>query len=238
MMRNAVFLLLFLTSLMGLADDYDSYYDTSRIEVREFDHTRLEERAEESDFQYDKEEIEQPNVVERFIKWLFEKLFGSVSPTTVNTSYRVFLWLLAIAGAILLFYYIGKLQNTRMLRKDDLSINEVQFMDFEGTEQDLDLAWKEAEAAENFTLAMRLLFIKCLNYLKEKEIIQWKKEKTNGDYLKELENKWEYTPLSRLSRLFAYSQYGGYEIGRKEYEEAKEKYTELVEGKKGGFDEK
>lgn len=237
MIRKLLLFLLIFSGTLSFAQEYVQFYDTSAHSIHAFDRELIEERASEAEFDYEVEEIEQPNLIERFISWLLRKLFSNVQPRDVRNIYNVLVWIVGIIALVIFVFYLRKLQRTRLLNRNDVNLNQVQFLDFEGSEKDLDTAWKIAEEEENYTLAMRLLYIKCLHHLREKEIILWKKEKTNGDYLKELESRWEFTPLSRLSKLFAYSQYGGYTINAPEYLEAKELFMDVLAGKEGGSHE-
>ena len=234
MIRYLILLLLMASAILSHGQNYEEFYDTSSLSTHAFNHELIEKHAAESDFDYKEDDFEEPNLLEQFVNWLARKAFKNLKPHYSRVIYNWLKWILAILGIIVLVYYLRKLKTSRLLSKDDLNLNSVQFLDFEGNEKDLDDAWKQAEQDENFTLAMRLLFIKCLHHLRENDSIKWKKEKTNGDYLKELQSKWEYTPLARLNTLFAYSQYGGYTINSREYQEAKRLYAYLVSGKKGG----
>lgn len=53
-------------------------------------------------------------------------------------------------------------------------------------ESDLDRFLREALAAGNFALALRFHFLQILKTLSEKQAIQWSREKTNRDYLREM----------------------------------------------------
>jgi|GEM_PF-1833773 len=217
--------------------EYADYYDTGKLDERGMDMLLLQERMQEDAFQYQRDEIEGPTILQRFANWLGEKLFGHLEASDVRLIYRILLWIIGIIGVLILVFYLRRLQVSQLLFSKDKTPNRVEFLDYQGTEEDLDSAWKKAEDEENYALAMRLLFIKSLHFLKENKRIQWSKEKTNGDYLKELQEKWEYTPLARLAQLFAFSQYGGYPVNQAEYFDAKTYHTQLIAGEEGGDNE-
>ena len=58
-------------------------------------------------------------------------------------------------------------------------------------ESDVDRFIKQAIADKNFRLATRLYYMKTIKELSLKELVSWKKDKTNFDYIVELRN-WSY----------------------------------------------
>lgn len=209
------------------------YYDSDRVYERKVDTAALKAYAEDKDFQYNRALIEGPNLFEQFIAWALQKLFGNYSGEDVTLVNHILLGILVVVALGLLIYYLSKISRSRLIASNGKDIHQVQFLDFEGSSDDLEKHWLEAENAKNYPLALRYLFIKTLYFLKERNTIEWKKEKTNSDYLNELKERWQMGPFRELSRLFAYTQYGGYGIQEEEYLSAKALYELLLKGQKG-----
>jgi hypothetical protein len=76
---------------------------------------------------------------------------------------------------------------------------------------------KEIESAiraENYRLAVRLLFLQVLKNLSQRNIIQYKQDRTNFDYLSQLSSGSYYNDFFRLARNFEYTWYGKFDINR------------------------
>ena len=76
---------------------------------------------------------------------------------------------------------------------------------------------KEIESAirsENYRLAVRLMFLRLLKNLSQKNIIQYKQDRTNFDYLAQLSPGSYYTDFFRLARDYEYTWYGKFDINK------------------------
>ena len=79
-------------------------------------------------------------------------------------------------------------------------------------ETDLDRFLREALAASNWPLAVRLYFLQTIKQLSEKEAIVWSKEKTNRDYLSEMRNHPLSTQFRDATRQYERVWYGNQPI--------------------------
>jgi hypothetical protein len=64
----------------------------------------------------------------------------------------------------------------------------------------------------NYRLAIRLMFLRLLRDLSEKNIIRYKHEKTNLDYLSQLRSGKYYDDFFRLTRDYEYAWYGKFQV--------------------------
>jgi len=69
-----------------------------------------------------------------------------------------------------------------------------------------------------YRLAVRLWYLRLLKELSNREIIQYKQDKTNLDYLMQVYNTGYYSRFFRLTRHFEYSWYGHFEVDRLTYD--------------------
>jgi hypothetical protein len=66
--------------------------------------------------------------------------------------------------------------------------------------------------AEDFRLAIRLMFLRLLKDLSQKNIIQYKQERTNFDYLSQIYRTSYYHDFFRITRNYEYTWYGKFEV--------------------------
>ncbi|MGQ0738414.1 MAG: hypothetical protein ACT4OJ_05080 [Bacteroidota bacterium] len=75
----------------------------------------------------------------------------------------------------------------------------------------------KAAAQGNYRLAIRLLFLRLLKSLSDKNIIQYKQDRTNLDYLMHLHPTRYYPSFFRLTRHYEYSWYGLFDVPEDAY---------------------
>lgn len=87
-------------------------------------------------------------------------------------------------------------------------------------ELEIDRLLREAMAAGNYRLAIRIYFLGLLKKLDEQNLITWKKDKTNRDYLTELFMKAQYyDEVQRLTLAYEEVWYGDHTFPTQAYEE-------------------
>ena len=77
---------------------------------------------------------------------------------------------------------------------------------------------KKSEQANNYRSAVRCHFLIYLEKLQTRKEIVYNKDKTNADYLREIENKDSGAVFSQLSYLYEYVWYGNKSINAVDYE--------------------
>lgn len=75
----------------------------------------------------------------------------------------------------------------------------------------------KAAAQGNYRLAIRLMFLRLLRSLSEKNIIQYKQDRTNLDYLMHLHPTKYYKTFFRLTRHFEFAWYGHFDVDNTAY---------------------
>ena len=71
---------------------------------------------------------------------------------------------------------------------------------------------EKAIRSTNYRLAVRLMFLRLLKNLSQKNIIQYKQERTNFDYLSQLRQGRYYHDFCRLTRDYEYTWYGKFDL--------------------------
>ncbi|HEV7780382.1 MAG TPA: hypothetical protein VGO58_03905 [Chitinophagaceae bacterium] len=134
---------------------------------------------------------------------------------------QVLLWILIvgvfIAGLVL---YLGN-SNIGLFRRKNRSANEGGEMDETITEDIFAINYQKdidrAAAQGNYRVAIRLLFLRLLKNMSERNIIRYKQDKTNLDYLMELHTTAYYNNFFRVTRNYEYSWYGQFPVSEDAY---------------------
>jgi len=69
----------------------------------------------------------------------------------------------------------------------------------------------------DYRLAIRLLFLRSLKNLSDRNVIQYKQDRTNFDYLMQLHPTKYYNDFFRITRNYEYAWYGQFEIDSEKY---------------------
>jgi len=138
---------------------------------------------------------------------------------------RIFFWALALIFIGFIFYKIF-FKNGIFRRKKNKLIRQNE----DGAPHDLeeflkyDALVSEAENKSEFNLATRYLFLKTLKNLADKGFIDFTAEKTNKEYLKEMEQNKSFNQFERLTRNYEYIWYGKFLIDQNKYQNLKEQF--------------
>jgi hypothetical protein len=92
-----------------------------------------------------------------------------------------------------------------------------------GYDSEIEKAVKE----KNFRLATRLWFLYTLKQLAEKELIRYKHDATNSDYLDQLYKTKYYNDFFGLTRSFEYTWYGNFELEERTYNIVEKDFREF-----------
>jgi len=133
------------------------------------------------------------------------------SKTWINT----LSWILVVAGFLALLIWFLATSNIRLFRKTSKGIDE-KAEEKEPAEDIFEMNFeKEIQKAagdKNYRLAVRLLYLRTLRDLSNKNLINYTHEKTNTDYLFQLAGTSYYKDFFRLTRDFDYTWYGQFEL--------------------------
>ena len=141
-------------------------------------------------------------------------------PLGQRSWFQTLLWLLIIGGfaGFIIWYLAGS--NVSLFRKKAKSIGDKDQDEVE-TENIFAINYqKEIDKAarqENYRLAVRLMFLRLLKNLSEKNIIQYNQGKTNLDYLQQLHPTRYYKDFFRITRNYEYSWYGQFDVNEQAY---------------------
>ena len=118
----------------------------------------------------------------------------------------IILAILAIAYGI--FRTLQAPRNRRVVQAQDGTIITPENVDAYIHETDLERFLREAMAAGNYPLCIRLYYLQVIKVLSEKEAIKWSREKTNRDYLREMRQHPLLQEFREATRSFERVWYG------------------------------
>lgn len=153
-------------------------------------------------------------------------------PLGQRTWVQTLLWIIIIGGfAAAIGWYLAD-SNVRLFRKRNTEISGGAAGEEEIPEDIFAINYQKeidkAAAQGNYRLAVRLMFLRLLKNLSEKNIIQYKQDRTNLDYLMQLHPTKYYRSFFRLTRHFEYSWYGHFEVEEGAYR--------IIAGEFSGFE--
>lgn len=145
-----------------------------------------------------------------------KKLDGSFIDSTL---FQTILWLIIIGGfATFLMMYLYN-SNAGLFRKSKtIGIEETN----EETSDIFAINYqKEIDKAiskSDYRLAIRMMFLRVLRNLADRNIIQYKQDNTNFDYLLQLQPTGMYADFFRITRNYEYSWYGQFEVDKDKFD--------------------
>jgi len=143
-----------------------------------------------------------------------EQLDPTFIPLGQRTWFKTLLWLLIIGGfaAFIIWYLAGndvsifkKRQRLAEDKEDEMDTEDIFAINYQ---KEIDKASKMG----NYRLAIRLMFLRLLKDLSQKNIIQYAQGKTNFDYLMQLHPTKYYRDFFRITRNYEYSWYGQFDV--------------------------
>lgn len=145
---------------------------------------------------------------------------GGLDWTAGSAQLGVFLQGLAILLAVLAIgygvYRMLQAPVNRSLARDGVEITLDNLDDYIH-ETDLDRFLREALAAGNFALAIRVYYLQTIKTLSEKKAIRWSREKTNRDYLTEMKAHPGQQVFRQLTRRYEQVWYGNQDLSATEF---------------------
>lgn len=188
----------------------------SQVEVRQPDSKFIDSYKSLKEFTY----LEQPPLDNGFFKKFIDYLVA-LFPSLKR--YRevmplIFKWVLWIIAILLLFFVITKTK----LYKLFYTIKEIEkpaivFSNPDGQSIDFDEAIRLQLINQQYRQAIRLLYLKLINLLRNKNFIHYSREKTNRDYLSDLTTNELKAPFSAITSIYNHVWYGDAELAEDQY---------------------
>jgi hypothetical protein len=215
---------------------FSNRWDTLSVQQRNLPGDAVKKMKEDDDFWYANADIKKKKSKEQIA---YEKEQGkkgqkgkneqaikereerenSYVPLGQRTWFQTLIWIVifAVFATGLAIYLSGS--NVGLFRKKNVKAANAE--EEEITEDIFAINYQKeidkAAAQRNYRLAIRLMFLRLLKNMSEKNIIRYKQDKTNLDYLMELHPTNYYNNFFRVTRNYEYSWYGQFTISEDAY---------------------
>lgn len=170
-------------------------------------------------FQYDGPPPEDMTWWDRLKQWFWDTIFGPA----ISDEYRpIRRFLLFCIIAIVLFFALTRIlqmQGSRALYKGSPK-QALTFDEFDGEIEtvDVDALLQRALEEKAYRKAVRYQYLRVLQVLTLKALIQWRAEKTNREYVRELRGHAIQPLFAEITTLFEYAWYGDFALDAGSYQ--------------------
>ncbi len=212
--------------------------DSSLVSKINFE-SNFKTKYKETAFDYESK-IHKQNAWDRFKDWLsrfFMNLFRFSNQFAAVRFVEVLLKIVATIIIVLAVYFIikniinkeghwifGKNSDKKMNRFDEVEKN-LLLVDFE-------ILIKQQLQSNQKRLCIRYYYLWYLKKMTENEIINWEIEKTNADYLHEIEMEANKKQFAYLSYIYENIWYGEFELNAATFETAKTAFETAIQSHK------
>ena len=189
--------------------------DTSKVETRKFNEDSILKYSRQKEFIYDDVAPATTNWWDRFWRWFWHQLDDLFKGKNYGTFFQYLI--IALVIGIVTFAIIKLLGiDLRLLTGKSKAITVPYHESLENIHEiNFDDQIEMALANGNYRLVVRLLYLKTLKNLTDKQLIFWQPEKTNQTYVLELENEQYKIAFSKLTNQFEYIWYGEFHIEKR-----------------------
>ncbi|HFA51920.1 MAG TPA: DUF4129 domain-containing protein [Bacteroidetes bacterium] len=217
-----LFFSIFIASNISAQSPQEEYLQEN-IAQHKFDEKKYSELTKDIDFT-EKEKKEKK-----------KKKKSNFDPNKFDGLGDLFKFLFIGAGIIVLVFLLIKLATgeNMFLPRDKKLKPAVANIDLEKIEDNLegtDLTdpIRQAIAAGHFPLAVRLYYLAVLKELSLKKTIRWKKDKTNGEYLREMAGSPIFKNMQEITLIFERVWYGDVELDEKDFREIEQGFQSML----------
>lgn len=202
----------------------DIYVDSDTIEAKTFQ-KYFKKKYTDSEFVYEYKTPEK-NAWDRFKEWLadfFRNLFNFSTNETSMNFVSILLKVLAVLIVVSVIYLIAKAlinKEGQWIFGKDSNRKTIHYSEIEKNIHLLDFKKLIEESLEkgDKRLCIRYYYLWLLKVMAQNHYIEWDIEKTNSDYIYEIQNPSYKQEFTYLSYLYNYIWYGEFEIDDKMFE--------------------
>lgn len=205
--------------------------DSSQIKPRSFDQSVLKQYRAQKEFQYSADYQSPQSVWSRFWKWFWNFLENRITNAASNSAIQ-YITILILAGLVIwiaikfsgvgvLLLFTGKAKSIPLAY--DESLENIHDIDF-------DPEIEKAIKRNDYRLAVRMLYLKCLKKLSDSGAISWQIDKTNSNYIADLENSMLKEKFSYLTNRFEFIWYGEFNIDQSAFLEIHTDFKDFNKG--------
>lgn len=205
--------------------------DSTAIERRHFQ-PDLAERYTDPAFDYESTiEGEAKNFIVRWIEYLLNFLGELLGFEPDPSTYLIVEYLIYGLVIVASLYFVIRLlmghSTAQIFGKKAQELTPMSFEETQIDQLDLEKAIQEALAVSDYRQALRYHYLLLLQRLSGKGLINWHFQKTNLDYIQEIEPTDIQQDFRSVSIVFERIWYGAYPFGKIDYEQSAAQFDEL-----------
>ncbi len=143
---------------------------------------------------------------------------------------KVFFYLVIIAAfGFILYLIVRGIRSTPSNKEIQQENYTLEQAEENINESDLERLLQKALADHNYKLALRISYLMVLKELSQYQYIQWKKEKTNFEYLYEIKHQELRLQFKNITTTFERCWYGDTEVQHQEFQVMAPAFTQLIQ---------
>ncbi|MGB5556091.1 MAG: DUF4129 domain-containing protein [Flavobacteriaceae bacterium] len=217
-------------------------YDTASLQVQKIEANDLQQYRDNDEFDYEVLKQDQTwwddfkswlgNLLIQFFEWIFgvEKAAGFL-----QVFFRIIPYLLlALLVFILIKFFLNVNANALLQAKKNQALVSLSEEEHIIKNEDIQQLIQQALQEKNYRLAIRYYYLYILQIMGDKEIIVWELQKTNYDYLNEIDREELKRPFGNITRWYDYIWYGNFDIDEPKYKRAEREFESLQKTLKDG----
>ena len=140
--------------------------------------------------------------------------------------FKTLLWFIIVGAFVVIIIWFLLSSNVNLFRKKAEPVNREEDNLENENIFDIDYDKQIAKAISNndYRLAVRYMYLQLLRMMADRNIIQYKQERTNSDYLMQLFKSAYYKDFFRMTRNFEYTWYGQFSLGEPGFKAIQQDY--------------
>ncbi|HRN27152.1 MAG: hypothetical protein IT276_14715 [Ignavibacteriaceae bacterium] len=203
-------------------------YDSSEINIRSVDSAKILIHLKDKDFKYFEDPEYSRTLWERLMDWLNRQFAKLTQFDAYGTVWDIIIYILiTLAVAAIIFgFYRSEIKGLFFTNKNKNRLNVSESLE-DIHSLDYDTLIEDAIANKNYRYAIRLNYLRTLKILSDKQLIDWKIDKTNSEFIKEIKQSSIKEKFKNITLDFEYIWYGEYEIDSESFKQLQFDYSEL-----------
>ena len=133
----------------------------------------------------------------------------------MSSAFQTFAWIFIGIMILLLIYFIlqsGGFKRNRSIKDNGEWLEKIEQIEEDLENKDLNYFIKQALKEEAYGVAIRLKYLLAIQQLNEAGAIVWKRQKTNGEYLRELNSSNYFISFKKATLTFEFVWYSDNEF--------------------------
>lgn len=202
--------------------------DSTHIELRSLSTETHQRISSDPVFQYQQTAQEPETLWAQILRSIIDLLNYLSQNRFVSLAFKfLFFLIFGLAIAALVNQLLGGTLSSVFSSGDSGETETMTLKEMNKTIPEYDTLLTEALAENRYHDAVRILYLKTLLRLRNAELIQWKPEKTNQDYMQELGSHRLAALFSKLTSYYEYVEYGDFPIERDTYSQVEELFAKF-----------